>query len=71
MAALTSNSEAVGLIMRALNLPKNTVAATLRMRSGELVTLEIETVVEDDSLIALASVLNRYRLEEIGHSDGQ
>lgn len=65
MALLTATSEAARQIMRALNLPKNTVAFTLRMRAGEIATLEVETYAAQDGAEELATVLKRYKLEEL------
>lgn len=65
MALLTAPSEAARQIMRALNLPKNTVALTLRMRAGEIATLEVETYAKQEGAEELATVLKRYRLEEL------
>lgn len=65
MALLTATSKAAQQIVRALNLPPRTVAFTLRMRVGEIATLEVETYAEDDGAEELATVLKRYRLEEL------
>lgn len=65
MVALHSNSDAAALIIRALNLPKNTYAFTLKMRAGEIVTVEVESYADPPSIEALAPVLKRYRLAEI------
>ena len=65
MALLTAPSEAARQIMRALNLPKNTVAFTLRMRVGEIATLDVETYAEADGVEDLATVLRRYKLEAL------
>jgi len=50
--------------MGALNLPKNTVAFTFRMRANEAATLEVETLVQLDGAEELVNVFKRYRLEE-------
>lgn len=65
MALLTAPSEAARSIAKALNLPKNTIAFTLRMRVGEVATLEVETHAGQEEGKALATVLQHYRLEEI------
>lgn len=65
MALLTANCDAARQIMRALNLPKNTVAFTLRMRAGEIATLDVETYAEADGANELATVLKRYKLEAL------
>lgn len=62
---LTAPSEAVNRIAAALNLPKNTVAFTLRVRAGRVATLEVESLAEASGAEDLASVLKRYRLEEL------
>lgn len=66
MAILTAPSTAAGQIAAALKLPKNTVAFTLRVRVDEAATLEVETYAEADGAEELATVLKRYRLEELG-----
>ena len=58
-------SKAVGQIMRALNLPANTVAFTLKFRENEIAVLEVETTVKSESVEGLATALTQYRLEEI------
>lgn len=68
---LTAPSEAARQIMRALNLPTNTVAFTLRMRAGEIATLEVETYAEQDGAEELVTVLKRYRLEELGKPNAE
>ena len=69
MAILTAPSAAAGQIAAALNLPKNTVAFTLRVRIGEAATLEVETYADASGAEELATVLKRYRLEELeGHN---
>jgi hypothetical protein len=70
MALLAAPSEAARQIMRALNLPPKTVAFTLRMRAGEIATLEVETYAEADGAEELATVLKRYRLEELEEPNG-
>jgi hypothetical protein len=65
MALLTGSSEAAQLIVRALNLPPETVAFTLRMRAGDPAMLEVETYANADVAEELATVLRRYRLEEL------
>lgn len=65
MAILTAPSAAAGQIATALNLPKNTVAFTLRVRIGEAATLEVETYADASGAEELATVLKRYRLEEL------
>lgn len=70
MALLKAPSEAVSQIARALNLPKNTLAFTLRVRAGEIATLEVETYVEQGGVLELATVLKRYKLEEMGEPPG-
>ena len=65
MPYLTAPSEAARQIMRALNLPKNTVAFTLRMRAGEIATLEVETYAGQEGAEDLATVLRRFKLEEL------
>lgn len=52
-------------IADALNLPKNTVAFTLRVRVGEAATLEVESYAEEGGAEEIATVLKRYRLEEL------
>jgi len=70
MALLTAPSEAARQIMRALNLPPKTVAFTLRMRVGEAATLEVETYAATAGAEELATVLKRYRLEELEGPNG-
>jgi hypothetical protein len=65
MAILTAPSDAARKIAAALNLPNNTVAFTLRVRVGEVATLEVESYAEDSGVEELATVLKRYRLEEL------
>jgi hypothetical protein len=65
MAMLTAPSEAAGRIAAALNLPKNTVAFTLRVRVGEAATLWVESYAESSDAEKLATVLKCYRLEEL------
>ena len=65
MAILTAPSTAAGQIAAALKLPKNTAAFTLRVRIGEAATLEVETYADADCAEELATVLTRYRLEEL------
>lgn len=65
MTYLKAPSEAVSQIMRALNLPKTTVAFTLRVRYGEAATLEVERYAETSGAEEVATVLKRYRLEEL------
>lgn len=48
-----------------MNLPKNTVAFTLRVRAGRVATLEVESLAEESGAEELASVLKLYRLEEL------
>lgn len=62
---LTAPSQAVNRIAAALNLPKNTVAFTLRVRAGRVATLEVESLAEASAAEELASVLKLYRLEEL------
>lgn len=69
MALLTANSEAAGQILRALNLPEDTIAFTLRMRAGEIATLDIETYAQQEGVTELTTVLKRYKLEEIKEPD--
>lgn len=64
MKPLTAPSEAARKIAAALNLPKTTVAFTLRVRVGEVATLEVESYAEASCAEELATVLKRYRLEE-------
>lgn len=64
-ALLSAPSESARQIMQALNLPPQTVAFTLRMRAGEVATLEVETYAPQDGAEDLVNVLKRYRLEEI------
>lgn len=66
MTILNASSEAAGEILRALNLPNNTISFTLRMRSGEPCKIEVESYVDFDNVKGLTTVLKRYRLEEIG-----
>lgn len=63
MTLLKAPSDAAKQIMEALNLPKNTIGFTLRMRVNEVATIEVETYAEQDSVSRLCSVLKRYRLE--------
>lgn len=63
---LTPCCDAAQQILQALKLPKNTVAFTFRMRVGEIATVELEMYAEADGAAPLATVLKRYRLEEIG-----
>lgn len=65
MAILTAPSDAVSKIAAALNLPKTTVAFTLRVRVGEAATLEVESYAEESCAEVLATVFKRYRLEEL------
>ena len=68
MAALTARSAAVRQIMRALDLPAKTVAFTLRVSAGEIATLDVEMRVEIDGAEKLATVLQRYKLQNKGQS---
>lgn len=65
MTTLTAPSDAANKIAAALKLPKNTVAFTLRVRVGEAATLEVEIYAEASGAEELATVLKRYRLEEL------
>lgn len=65
MPVLKAPSDAAREIIRALNLPRNTVAFTLRMRAGEIAVLEVETHPDETVAANLAPVLKRYRLEEL------
>ena len=65
MATLKAPSERARSIAKALNLPKNTVAFTLRMRVGEAATLVVETHPGQEEGRQLAAILQHYRLEEI------
>ena len=64
MTLLHTNSTAANELVKALNLPENTIAFTLRMRVGEVATLEVETYVEanEEDLI---TAIKRYKIEEI------
>jgi hypothetical protein len=65
MKPLTSNSPVAGKIVKALNLPNNTIGFCLRMRVGEAAVLHVESYVEKDCADRLATILKSYRLEEI------
>lgn len=65
MTLLKAPSAAALEIIRALNLPPRTVAFTLRMRMGEIATLEVETYAEAEGASELATALKRYRLQEL------
>lgn len=65
MAFLMAPSEAAQQIVDAMNLPKGTVAFTFSMRTGECAMLTIESYIEQDVAEELATILKRYRLEEI------
>ena len=71
MKILMAPSDAARQIMDALNLPKNTVAVTFRMRANEAATLEVETLVQLDGAEELVSVLKRYRLHEKPEETGR
>ena len=70
MAILKAPSAAAGQIAAALNLPNDTVAFTLRVRSGQAATLEVETYADASGADELATVLKRYRLEELEELEG-
>ena len=65
MTHLYAPSEAAMQIIRALNLPTNAVAFTLRMRAGEFALVEVETYATQEGVDRLATVLKRYRLEKL------
>jgi hypothetical protein len=65
MTILIAPSDAANKIAAALRLPKNTLAFTLRVRVGEAATLEVESYAESSGAAELATVLKRYRLEEL------
>ena len=65
MTILTAPSDGVSKIAAALNLPKTTVAFTLRVRVGEAATLEVESYDEESCAEEIATVLKRYRLHEL------
>ena len=68
MALLSGNSAAASQIARALKLPENTVAFTMQIRAGKIATLEVESYAEEECAEELATVLKRYRLEELEES---
>ena len=70
MDLLVAPSKAAQQIIRALNLPPNTVGFTLRMRAGEVATLEIETYCNSESAEPLATVLKQYHLQAIEEPNG-
>ncbi len=65
MTLMRAPSEAVREILRALDLPPRTVALTLHIRTGQIVQLEVEMLVEAKAGEQLAKVLKRYRLQEL------
>jgi len=71
MTIIHGTSKAVQEIARALNLPRHTKGFTLRMRAGEIATLEVETYVEADGTKELVKALKRYRLEELEEPEDQ
>ena len=64
MTIVAAPCEAVRQIMRALKLPADTVAFTLKFRANEIATLEVERFVESEGAEELATALTGFQLVE-------
>lgn len=70
MAVLTGCSDAAFQIVQALGLPEGTVALTLKIRAGEVALLEVEMFADEKAGEELATIIKRYRLEELELTEG-
>ena len=64
MGLLIAPGKDAGELASALGLPKYTRAFTLRVRCGEVATIEAEFSAPADGTARLVEVFKRYRLEE-------
>lgn len=62
---MTISIESVKKISEILQLPKRCTGATIRLEPNNCITLEVTSILDDESIEDLCEVLKRFKLVEV------